>query len=178
MDPPPRLSAVYLESSTVAAALIAGVAHHEPSRLFCARLAAHGTRVYYSQLLRLEVAQALRNLVLRRPSQLSAGIRQEYDLDQWEASAEVREAWLRFGQAQLEAFFDQFRETVEVPMRLGARTLAHCHLLMGRYNLKSYDAFHLVVANERGIGDFVTADREFRYVDTPRIWLTRDPPRS
>jgi predicted nucleic acid-binding protein len=171
-------SAVYLESSTAAAALIAGIAHANASRAFCAQLAAHGTRVYFSPMLRLEVAQTLRNLVVRRPPQLPDQLRQDYGLAQWETTEDIRETWYRFGHLQLEAFFDQFRETVEVPFRLRDHTLADCHTLMVRYNLKSYDALHLAIANEQRLDHFVTADREFRGVSIPRIWLTRDPPPS
>ena len=178
MDSAALPSAVYLESSTAAAALIAGIAHANASRAFCAQLAAHGTRIYFSPMLRLEVAQTLRNLVVRRPSQLSDQIRQDYGLAQWETSDEIRQTWYHFGRSQLEAFLDQFRETVEIPLHLRVHTLADCQTLMVRYNLKSYDALHLAIANEQGINHFVTADREFRSVSAPRVWLTRDPPPS
>jgi predicted nucleic acid-binding protein len=112
----------------------------------------------------LEIAQTLRNLVLRRPPQLPDQIRHDYALAQWQTSEHVREAWYRFGHAQLEAFFDQFRETVEIPLRLRDQTLTHCRALMVRHDLKSYDALHLAIANEQGVDHFVTADREFRGV--------------
>jgi predicted nucleic acid-binding protein len=122
----------------------------------------------------LEVAQALRNLATRRPPQLPEALHQQYRLDQWTRDGEVRDQWLLFGATQLEVFLDQFRETAELPLRLRRQTLSHCHTLMVRYDLKSYDAYHLVTANEYGLNDFATADREFAGVTMPRVWFTRD----
>jgi predicted nucleic acid-binding protein len=171
-DPLP--ATIYLETSTVVAALVVGAKHHARSRAFCADLAARGSTAYYSQLLLLELAQAFRNLVVRRPPQLPETIRNQHQLEQWAQSGEVRQAWLAFGHAQLESFLDQFRQTVELPIRLRQESLSHCHTLMVRYDLKSYDAYHLVTANEYGLNDFATADREFQNVKMPRVWLTRD----
>ena len=80
----------------------------------------------------LEVARGIRNLAVRRPSQLAESLRQQYHLDQWAQSGDVRAAWLAFGNAPLEAFLDQFRQTVELPLTLLDRNLAHCHTLMVR----------------------------------------------
>jgi predicted nucleic acid-binding protein len=168
-------SDIYLDTSIVVAATIAGIAHAGPSQQFCERLGIFGARVYVSTLLRLEFVNALRSLALprnpRRP-RLPEATRQQFRLQDWETAAAVREAWMGFGEQQLEAFFDQFAEAIELPLRAGtaARTVA----LMCQYNMKSYDAVHVAVATENGLRDFASTDREFRPVQGLQLWLARD----
>lgn len=89
---------VYLDTSIVLAALLPGLAHSGPGLQFCDQLARQGSTVYFSQLLRLEIAQALRNVATRMPAQLSAHLRQQFRLDHWSIREDVRRGWMTYGQ--------------------------------------------------------------------------------
>jgi predicted nucleic acid-binding protein len=128
--------------------------------------------VYVSQLLRPEVAQALRNLAARNPRWFPPDLRRQFALDRWASSPAVRRRWLAFGLDQLEVLLALFREPIEVPVSrvVWERSIR----LMADFNLKSYDAVHVATAREHRLRHFVTADREFRSVRSLRLWLTRD----
>src|SRR5215210_1816025 len=85
---------VYLDTSVVVAAIIAGTPHSAASSAFCLSLAEQGSRVYFSQLLRLEYGEAIRRLVRR--DQLPEDLRLRYDLARWDADVAVRRRWMRF----------------------------------------------------------------------------------
>jgi len=72
------LSDVYLDSSLVVAATIAGIPHSDACTAFCSRLIADNSHIFFSQILRLEIAEAVRKLATR--AQLPEDIRQEYQL--------------------------------------------------------------------------------------------------
>ncbi|HEY7060014.1 MAG TPA: type II toxin-antitoxin system VapC family toxin [Chloroflexota bacterium] len=165
---------IYLDTSIVVAAMIGGVAHSAPSCEFCQRLAVAGSQIYYSQLLPLEVVEAIKNLVVRRPAQLPEHLRRRYRLDDWESDRVVRQRWLAFGIRQFDAFLDQFDRVVELPLHetIWRRSIR----LMSQYKLRSYDAVHLATAKEHNLRHFATVDRWFAAVTSPRIWLTRDAP--
>jgi predicted nucleic acid-binding protein len=170
----PRLpSRIYLDTSIVVAAMIAGVAHSGPSRVFCGRLATSGSHVYFSQLLLLEIAEAVKNLAVRRPAQLTPNVRQRYRLDHWDTDQQVRQRWMAFGIRQFVAFLDQFAQVTELPLDepIWRRSIR----LMTQYRLRSYDALHLATARHFRLRHFATVDRWFADVRSPRIWLTRDP---
>jgi predicted nucleic acid-binding protein len=164
---------VYLDTSIVLTALLPGLAHSGPGLQFCEQLARQGSTVYFSQLLRLEIAQALRNVATRSPAQLSVHLRQQFQLDPWSAREDVRRGWMTYGRGQLEAFIQQFVEVIELPF--DRATWEHSIDLMCRYQLKSYDAVHVARAEQYGLQHVATTDREYLVVQSPRIWLIRDP---
>lgn len=169
----PRLpSRIYLDTSIVVAAMIAGVAHSVPSRAFCEQLAIAGSHIHFSQLLPLEVVEAVKNLAVRRPAQLADDVRRRYRLDRWDAERVVRQRWMAFGVRQFDAFLDQFAHVTELP--LNDATWRRSVRLMTRYRLRSYDALHLATARDHHLRHFATVDRWFADIQTPRIWLTRD----
>ncbi len=166
---------VYLETSIVVSATIAGLAHSTPSQQFCEALGTFGARIYFSTLLHLEFANAMRKLARprrRQPPRLPPATWQQFHLDRWATDEPVRHEWLRFGREQLEAFLAQFVEAVELPVRPG--TWAQAATLMGQYDWKSYDAAHVATATENGLRDFATADREFEPLQGVQLWLARD----
>jgi len=55
-------SDIYLDTSIAAAAISSGDPHSAACMAFCAHLAQDNTTVYFSQLLRLEIAQFIRKL--------------------------------------------------------------------------------------------------------------------
>jgi predicted nucleic acid-binding protein len=152
--------------------MLPGLAHSTPSREFCERLAARRGRVYFSQLLRLELVETLKNLVVRRPAQLPTSVRRQHRLDDWEADARVRRRWMTFGVNQFRAFLRQFEDAIELP--LDEETWERSIEIMIRHKIRSYDAMHVATARAHGLRHLATVDRWFSGIRSPRIWLTRD----
>ena len=84
----------------------------------------------------------------------------------------MRQAWIAFGQQQLDGFLEQFAEVVLLPLRTG--TLGRRMDLMCQYDLKSYDAVHLALATANRLADFAPSDREFEHVTGVHVRLARD----
>src|SRR4051812_23926118 len=124
MGPSSLPSDVYLDTSIVVAATIAGISHSSPSQAFCEALGVFGTRLYVSELLYVEFANALRSLASprnhRRP-RLSEQCRQQFGLDNWLTAEAVRHGWVQFGQQQLDGFLQQFTEVVILPLSSSSR---------------------------------------------------------
>ena len=172
---PPRFpSRIYVDTSFILASLIRGLAHSEPCIQFCEQLADHHTTVYCSDLLRLEIANALRNLVLRRPAQLAEPVRQRYQLTRWAADSAVRRRWMRFGCSQLAGRLGSFEAVVELP--LSTAIWERSVRLMAAYDLKSNDALHVATALTHRLKHFATTDREFEGINGLQLWLIRDGP--
>jgi len=69
-------------------------------------------------------------------------------------------------------YLRQFEEAFELPLQ-GA-TWARAVEVMERYDLKSYDAIHIATAQERGLLDCATMDRDFEAIHALTLWLARD----
>ncbi len=173
MRDPSLPSDIYLDTSTVVAAIVQGSHHSVPSAAFCSQLINHGSRVYFSQLLRLELAEAIRKLATKTES-LPADLRRDYQLDAWGTNFLVRQRWMDFGVQQLEALLDRFAETFELPIR--PRTWRSSLSVMVDHQLRAYDAIHVATAREHHIRHIATADGHYRNVADLRVWLTQDPP--
>jgi len=134
-------------------------------------LADSATVVYFSQVVRLDLARALRRLATK-PDKLAANTRDEYQLDQWGSNPMVRQRWLSRGVRRFQAFLDQFGEVVEIPLT------THVWLqsvdLMAFEALDGSDALHLASARAIGVGDFATTDDDFRRITYPVVHLIRD----
>lgn len=115
-------------------------------------MGAQGSSIYFFRILRIELAQALRNLVTRQ--QLPATTRDHFLLDRWEDDLFVLERWFFDGLRRFRLFLSQFDEAVEVGYRLPIweRSVR----IMARYQLRSLNALHVATAREIGILDFAT----------------------
>lgn len=166
--PPP--ADVFLDTSVVVAAIFPGTPHADASRRFTAAVAATKGRVYFSVVLRLEFAQALRKLVTRR--QLPAAFREQYQLGEWERNVLVRQRWYAEGARRLDAFFAQFAESFEIPLwpPLWQRSFE----LMALYGLAALDAVQVATADRIAVLHFATGDEHFRRVDLLTIHLVHD----
>lgn len=173
MDSPRLPRRIYLDTSFVIASLIAGLAHSEPCAAFCEQLADRRSVVYFSYLLRLEIAQALKN-VATRPRQLPESLRLQFRLAQWATESAVRRRWMRFGFSQFDSLMATFQDVREIPLSLAA--CMQSRRIMSDYDLKSYDALHIATVRELRLRDFAATDREFRTVSGLKLWLIRDPP--
>jgi predicted nucleic acid-binding protein len=168
----PLPSDIYIDTSLAVATMFPGLPHSEASRIFCSRLGNQGGRIYFSQLLLADLANALRNLATRDFKRLPESTRLHYQLDQWTTSDQVRRTWMQTGVQQWEAFLAQFEEAIELPLRSG--TWQRSLTLLWQHDLKSNDALHVATAIESGLQHFAAVDREFSRVRDLQLWLIRD----
>lgn len=170
MNTVPPLPDIYLDSSVLVEAMFSGLPHYEASDAFCARVANDGNRIYFSQLLRLEVGEAVRRLATKQ--QLPLLLRQQHGLDEWATSEAIRREWMSFGLHQFERLLANFSEAIEVPFRaaLWRRSID----LIGRYGLRASDAVHAATALQEGLEVFATNDGDFRRVTLLRVMIVRD----
>ena len=169
-QPAPRH--VYLDTSVVVGAIIYGAPHAGACRQFCNELIVAGSRVYFSQILRLELSQALRRLATTRTN-LSAAMRQRYRLDDWGTSVTVRTRWLALGVTQFNLLLGQFAVAVELPFRVSTWTQSLD--VMAQEGLQSRDAVHVATAREHGLGNLATVDADFQHVAGLWVRLIRNP---
>jgi predicted nucleic acid-binding protein len=73
---------VYLDTSLIAAAIIAGSTHHDAARDYCQQLAEQECNVYFSQFLRVELLQAFR-VIGTDPTGLPEVTRRRHRLGRW-----------------------------------------------------------------------------------------------
>jgi predicted nucleic acid-binding protein len=163
---------VFLDSGVVIAAIIPGSQFWLGCDAFCADLIARDCRVYFSQILRLELTEAIRKLATipgRAPENLYARFR----LGDWERDRSVRRDWLRFGVWQFEALLRRFAVVNELPFRhsIWLRSVE----IMADRQLRSHDAIHLATAYEYRLPCFATTDDEFLKIADLDIRLIRDP---
>jgi predicted nucleic acid-binding protein len=162
---------VYLDTSVVIGAMYRGSPNATACKAFCTQLASDGSHVYFSQVLRLDLARALRRLATK-PDKIDIEERREYRLDDWGRNTLVRQRWIANGVRRFHAFLDQFEEAVELPLttRLWRDSLD----LMAIDALDSADAMHIATARSSGIPHIATTDRDFRKITFPQVHLIRD----
>ncbi|MCA1669091.1 MAG: PIN domain-containing protein [Thermomicrobia bacterium] len=163
-------SDVYLDTSLVIAAMLDGLPDSTASAAFCARLVRDNSRVCFSQVLRLEIAEAFRKLASRQ--QLPESLRQEYHLGDWATRPRVRQRWMAFGLGQFAIFLNAFYQVSEIPF--GIQVWHHSVKIMAEYGLGSHDAAHVATALQSGVHLFATADKHLNRVDRLDIRLIRD----
>lgn len=170
-------SDVYLDSSLVVAAVVRGSDHSQASVDFCARLVDRGSRVYFSQVLRLELSEAIRKLAAdpRRAARLPPDLRREHQLDQWGTNLFVRQRWMDFGVPQFDALIDRFAEAFELPFR--PKTWRSSFGVIVDHQLRSLDAIHVATVRKNRIRHLATTDRDFTRVTDLTVWLEQDPTR-
>jgi predicted nucleic acid-binding protein len=162
---------IYLDTSIVVATIITDIPHSQASTMFFMELSRRGRRIAFSQVLRLELSQAIRNLA-SRPGQLPLAIQQQYRLAEWESSLAVRQQWMNVGMSRFSAFLAQFDGAYEVPLttEIWEQSVA----LMARYSLRSLDAVPVATARAYALRHFATLDDHFNRVANLRVWLIRD----
>lgn len=167
------LSDVYLDTSVVIGDMYRGTPNAAACRAFCQQLAADGSHVYFSQVLRLDLARALRRLATK-PDKIAPDEREEYRLDEWGRNPLVRQRWIANGIRRFHNFLNQFEAAVEIPLTtaLWRESLE----LMAVYALDSADAMHIATARSIGVPHIATTDRDFRKVTFSRVLIIRDSP--
>ncbi len=162
---------VYRDTSLVIATIVPGLPHARASDAFCTQLAHQGSRIGFSQILRLELSRAIRNLASRR-GQLPLNTQQSYRLDEWDTNVAVRQRWMTAGRQKFEAFLDRFDGVAELPFHtaIWEQSVA----IMALRQLRSLDAVHVATAHAYGLRHFATLDDDFNRVQNLHIWLIRD----
>lgn len=160
---------IYLDTDVVVKAIVGGMDHSTACLRFCSELAQHESRVYFSQILRLEFSQAFKQLATK--AQLPESIRDVFGLDQW-SDYMVRGRWMQFGVSQFAAFLGQFVQVIEFPFRRGIWESSV--KIMAFHNLRSHDAIHVATARHLGVKDFATSDNDFQHIDALTVRLIRD----
>src|ERR1700694_5469884 len=105
---------IYLDTSLVIATMIPGLPNAQASDVFCTQLVQQGSRICFSQILRVELSQAIRNLASRR-GPLPPSTQQQYRLDEWDTDVVVRQQWMAAGMHTFETFLNRFAEVAELP---------------------------------------------------------------
>lgn len=157
---------VYLDTGLVAAAMLQGALHHPASQEFCKVLVGASSRVYFSNLLRIELLQALVSIGTD-PTQLTGRVRRRYALHRWGDNSPTRLDWLQHGMELLEQFLDQFAEVSEAAIAPGIIDAAIP--LMARYKLRSYDALHIATAEALGVSHLATCDADYLRVGSDAL---------
>jgi predicted nucleic acid-binding protein len=162
---------VFLDSGDVIAAIIPGRLFWAGCDTFCERLAEERCRVYFSQILRLELTEAIRKLATI-PGRAPADLYARFRLKEWERDASVRRQWLRFGVQQFDALLERFALVYELPFRqsIWLRSVE----IMADRQLRSHDAIHLATAYENRLTCFATTDDEFLKVPDLDVRLIRN----
>jgi predicted nucleic acid-binding protein len=167
--PPP--TEIYLDTSVFASAVVRTAPHRTACVAFCRELIAANSRVYFSQLVRVELLQALRRLATTQHN-ISPAMRARYRLDQWGSDATVRRAWIELGTAGFEALLSRFRAAIELPWSVNS--WRDSMELMIRHGLQAYDAVHVATAQEWRLRALAAVDDDYRRVPTLDCWLIRD----
>lgn len=170
MTASPPYADIYLDSSVLVDAMFSGLPHFATSDAFCAQLADDGAHVYFSHIVYLEVAEAVRRLATKQ--QLPMSLREEYRLVDWATDASVRKEWMVFGLHEMKRLLDRFSETYEIPFQ---RSLWLQSIdLIGQYGLRASDAAHVATALHAGLHVFATNDSDFRRVDLLDVRIVRE----
>lgn len=165
------LTDVLLDTSVVAAAMVPGLPHAAACAAFCGQLAAEGTIVYYSRIVRLEFGQVWSRLPFS--TYLSPEMQRRFYLGAWDKDPAVRTRWMAHGVDELDRFFAEFDETFELPFDL--TTWRASIDIMGRHRLRAHDAMHVASARAARVADVATLDDHFRRVSDLRIHLLHRP---
>ncbi len=164
-------SDIYLDTSVIVAAIVAGSTNHTSSADLCARLAADGGRVFFSTIVRLELSQAIRKLATKS-ERLDPEIRRQFRLERWETDFMVRQRWMRYGIQEFERLLSSFAEVIEIPFR---RNIWRNSIdVMIDSFLQSHDAVQVATARNYGLRLFVTTDDHFARVGDLDVVLIRD----
>lgn len=166
------LSEIFLDTGVVIGALFPGTPDAQACSIFCEHLVAAGSRVYISQVMRLDLARVLRRLATK-PDKLPIALRDAYAPNRWGENPLIRQRWLRHGVREFQQFLNQFTAVAEVPITLGI--WRESIDVMASEGLDSSDALHLATARVIGIADFATTDRDVRSIASPRVHVIRDP---
>jgi predicted nucleic acid-binding protein len=158
-----------VDSSVIAAAIIGGDPHSLACATYCADLAMNNTAIYFSELVRLEVAHVIRRLATTNAA--PQPLYQRYRLSRFNTNRTVRQQWMQFGIGEFDAHLRTFSVVYEVPYQ--SAIWQHAVQLMSLHNLRSYDAAHVTTALAVGVADFASVDCDYPRVSGLHIHIIR-----
>lgn len=164
---------VLLDTGLVVAAINVGSLNSASGRGFADQLVAERTRVHFSQILRLELTEALRKFATI-PRRVADTVRRDFQLDHWERSVFVRRRWMRFGVQEFDALLARFDEVNELPF--DQSIWLQSITVMTDERLRSHDAIHVATAREYRVPCIATTDDHFLRVNDLDVRLLRDTP--
>jgi predicted nucleic acid-binding protein len=154
----------------VVAGILEGSLFYDVAQDFRQALAENDCTVVFSQLLRVELLQAVRQTGTVDGA-LPGKIRRAHRLQRWGLEIDVRRRWLQHGIDEFDALLPEFREVVEIPITRA--TWIRSAELMARFQIDSDDALHAATAIQYGAADFATLDADFSRVSELTTWLLR-----
>lgn len=158
-----------MDSSVIVAAIIGGDPHSLACASYCADLAANNSAIYFSELVRLEVAHVIRRLATTNAA--PPHLHQHYRLGRFSANRAVRQQWIDFGMEEFDTLLRTFSIVYEVPYQRAI--WQHAVQLMALHNLRSYDAAHVATALAADVADFASVDSDYVRVSALRIHIIR-----
>ncbi len=165
---------VTVDTSVIVASLVAGLPNSTASHTFLETLVANDSRVYFSQILRVELAEAFRRLAKR--AQIPSHIRQQFLFDQWDQNVLVRQRWMAFSMREFQLLLSRFSEVYELPIT--THTWERSIDIIAVEQFRSIDAIHLATARQHGLRHLVTLDDHFTRATDLEVWLLRDQAES
>jgi predicted nucleic acid-binding protein len=167
----PAPERVLLDTSLVIASLYPGTANSNAAIAFSVELRRTGSVVCFSNVLRIEIARAMRRLATK-PGNLPSRVWDEYDFNLWGTHPLIRQRWLSNGVRRFNVYISQFSTVIELQMTTSI--WLESIDLMAAETLDASDAIHIASARTYGIGHFCTTDADFRRISWPAVHLIRD----
>lgn len=168
-------SRMYVETSIFVGAVVQGPDDSAACLSFVDGLREANTQVVYSELMRLEFANAVAELArsTRRRGELPEEIVKEFALDRWSTDPAVRSHWLQFGMTELDSLLGSFYVDEEIP--IDDLVIGNALEMMVEHDLRSYDAVHVATARLQSVRHLATCDGGFQSAaPLTKVVLVRD----
>jgi predicted nucleic acid-binding protein len=148
---------VYLDTSLVAAA-VAEIRQHAAVQAFLDGLRQGNSQVFVSDLVRVELAQAIK-AIANNPNAIPQRTRRKWKLHRWGDLQQVREDWYEYCFTNYDTLLAQFVTAEEVA--LSRSVIESAIELMAAFQIASYDAIHAATALAAGASTLATLDADF-----------------
>lgn len=149
--------AVYLDTSLVAAAVVQ-LGQHAAVQSFLATLLQADSPVFVSDLVRVELAQAIK-AIANDPGAIPERERRKWKLHRWGDLQQVREDWYDYCFANYDTLLAQFVTAEEMALSRGV--IESAVELMAAFQIGSNDAIHTATALAAGASTLATLDADF-----------------
>lgn len=160
---PAPLHRVYLDTSFIADAIVAGGRRSLVARALCERLFDAGSSVVVSDFSRIELAQTAK-AIANNPVALNVSTRRRWRMHRWERYLDARAAWYDHCFVNLDALLREFVNATEIAI---TRDIIDASLpFMVEFHLDSYDAIPAATAFAAGASAIITMDSHFDVLRT------------
>jgi predicted nucleic acid-binding protein len=156
------LHTVYLDTSLLADA-VAQSGQHQAVRAYLDSLLREGVRVFVSDLVRIELAQAFK-AIANDTGAIAGRERRRWRLQRWGDLQQVREDWYAHCFTNYDQLLVQFLAAEEVAFN--RNILESAITLMAAFQIDSHDAIHIATALAVGASTLATLDADFMRLAT------------